>query len=109
MTPVGPISHPGLPKKDHICDSRKFVSKHVYPVTGPDQPMYEVGACPVWDSAWVSADPAAAPSGVVTFLFTDVEGSTRRWEADADAMRAALVARDWVLVQPHGDARRGIS
>ena len=33
---------------------------------------------------------AAAPSGVVTFLFTDIEGSTRRWEADADAMRAAL-------------------
>ena len=26
----------------------------------------------------------AAPSGVVTFLFSDVEGSTRRWEADAD-------------------------
>ena len=24
------------------------------------------------------------PSGVVTFLFTDIEGSTRRWEADAD-------------------------
>ena len=36
---------------------------------------------------------AAAPSGVVTFLFTDIEGSTRRWEADADAMRAALLAR----------------
>ena len=35
---------------------------------------------------------AAAPSGVVTFLFTDIEGSTRRWEADADAMRAALLA-----------------
>ena len=32
---------------------------------------------------------AAAPSGVVTFLFTDIEGSTRRWEADAQAMRAA--------------------
>jgi predicted ATPase len=34
---------------------------------------------------------------VVTFLFTDVEGSTRRWEADADAMRAALAAHDDVL------------
>ena len=35
-----------------------------------------------------------APSGVLTFLFTDIEGSTRRWEADADAMRAALSAHD---------------
>jgi predicted ATPase/class 3 adenylate cyclase len=40
---------------------------------------------------------SAAPSGVVTFLFTDVEGSTRRWEADAQAMRAALVVHDKVL------------
>src|SRR5271170_4073032 len=45
----------------------------------------------------MSAPPAAAPSGVVTFLFTDVEGSTRRWEADADAMRVALAAHDGVL------------
>jgi len=37
------------------------------------------------------------PSGVVTFLFTDIEGSTRRWEADADAMRAALAAHDKLL------------
>ena len=37
------------------------------------------------------------PSGVVTFLFTDIEGSTRRWEADADGMRAALLAHDEVL------------
>jgi predicted ATPase/class 3 adenylate cyclase len=51
----------------------------------------------VWHSACVSADPAAAPSGVVTFLFTDVEGSTRRWESDAQAMRAALVVHDKVL------------
>jgi predicted ATPase len=33
----------------------------------------------------------------VTFLFTDVEGSTRRWEADAEGMRAALAAHDEVL------------
>jgi predicted ATPase/class 3 adenylate cyclase len=48
---------------------------------------------------------APAPSGVVTFLFTDVEGSTRRWEADADAMRIALAAHDEVLrgaIEGHG-------
>ena len=45
------------------------------------------------------------PSGVVTFLFTDVEGSTRRWEADADGMRIALAAHDEVLreaIESHG-------
>ena len=56
-----------------------------------------VAACLMWHSAGVSAGAAAAPSGVVTFLFTDVEGSTRRWEADAPAMRAALVVHDKVL------------
>ncbi len=34
---------------------------------------------------------------MVTFLFTDVEGSTRRWEADAQVMRAALIVHDEVL------------
>jgi predicted ATPase/class 3 adenylate cyclase len=37
------------------------------------------------------------PSGVVTFLFTDIEGSTRRWEADAESMRAALANHDHEL------------
>jgi len=37
----------------------------------------------------VSAAAAAAPSGVVTFLFTDVEDSTCRRENDADEMRLA--------------------
>jgi predicted ATPase/class 3 adenylate cyclase len=53
----------------------------------------------------VSAPAAAAPSGVVTFLFTDVEGSTRRWEADAEGMRAELAAHDEVLhkaIEAHG-------
>ncbi len=45
------------------------------------------------------------PSGTVTFLFTDIEGSTRRWETDAEAMRSALAAHDEVLrsaVEAHG-------
>jgi class 3 adenylate cyclase len=49
----------------------------------------------MWHSSSVSA--GGPPSGVVTFLFTDIEGSTRRWEADAAAMRAALAVHDEVL------------
>jgi hypothetical protein len=30
---------------------------------------------------------AIAAAGVVTFLFTDIEGSTRPWEADAERCR----------------------
>ncbi|TPG29812.1 ATP-binding protein [Mycolicibacterium hodleri] len=45
------------------------------------------------------------PTGVVTFLFTDIEGSTRRWETDAAAMRIALDAHDEALrkaIEGHG-------
>ena len=43
MTAVGE----GLPPRLEIDYLRlaKIVSNHVYPVTGPDPPMYEVGAC----------------------------------------------------------------
>ena len=37
------------------------------------------------------------PSGTVTFLFTDLEGSTRLWEEFPDAMRAALARHDEIL------------
>src|SRR3954453_9100174 len=34
---------------------------------------------------------------ILTFLFTCIKGSTRRWEADAAAMRVALEAHNKVL------------
>ncbi len=37
------------------------------------------------------------PSGTVTFLFTDIEGSTRLWELHPAAMRAALARHDALL------------
>jgi predicted ATPase/class 3 adenylate cyclase len=37
------------------------------------------------------------PSGTVTFLFTDVEGSTASWEQHPDSMRSALVTHDAIL------------
>src|SRR2546423_523392 len=40
---------------------------------------------------------AERPTGTVTFLFTDIEGSTRRWEQDAALMRTALARHDAIL------------
>jgi predicted ATPase/class 3 adenylate cyclase/Tfp pilus assembly protein PilF len=40
---------------------------------------------------------ASPPTGTVTFLFTDIEGSTKLWEDDAPAMQAALVRHDEIL------------
>ncbi len=49
---------------------------------------------------------AALPSGVVTFLFSDIEGSTKLWERAPDAMREALGTHDALLrgivEQQHG-------
>ncbi|HEX2281789.1 MAG TPA: tetratricopeptide repeat protein [Thermomicrobiales bacterium] len=47
------------------------------------------------------------PSGTVTFLFTDVEGSTRRWEQDSTAMRAAI-ERHFAILDEAISAHRGV-
>ncbi|MDQ1355840.1 MAG: hypothetical protein QOG44_213 [Acidimicrobiaceae bacterium] len=39
----------------------------------------------------------APPSGLVTLLFTDIEGSTKAWEAHPVAMKAALARHDELL------------
>src|ERR671910_449544 len=47
------------------------------------------------------------PSGTVTFLFTDVEGSTARWERDRETMSNALQRHDALLretIEAHGGA-----
>ena len=43
-----------------------------------------------------------APTGTVTFLFTDIEGSTRLWDEDSDAMRDALSRHDAILREAIG-------
>lgn len=40
---------------------------------------------------------SALPTGTVTFLFTDIEGSTQLWERQPDAMRSALARHDQIL------------
>jgi predicted ATPase/class 3 adenylate cyclase len=45
------------------------------------------------------------PTGTVTFLFTDLEGSTRLWEEHPEAMKGALARHDEILrdvIESHG-------
>lgn len=37
------------------------------------------------------------PTGTITFLFTDIEGSTKRWEKYPEAMKQALARHDQLL------------
>lgn len=48
----------------------------------------------------------AHPTGNVTFLFTDIEGSSRQWELNSGAMREAL-ARHNALVREAAESRGG--
>ena len=41
----------------------------------------------------------APPSGTVTFLFTDIQGSTRLWEQNPNAMQSALARHEQILHQ----------
>jgi predicted ATPase/class 3 adenylate cyclase len=48
---------------------------------------------------------AGLPTGTVTFLFTDLESSSRLWEEHPEAMKAALARHDAILreaVEAHG-------
>src|SRR3712207_7750742 len=48
------------------------------------------------------ADP---PTGTVTFLFTDIEGSTKLWERSPAGMQVALARHDailWEAIEGHG-------
>ena len=40
---------------------------------------------------------ATLPTGTITFLFSDIEGSSKKWEQHPDAMRVALAAHDKML------------
>src|SRR3989338_5996368 len=48
---------------------------------------------------------ASLPTGTVTFLFTDIEGSTQLWEQQAEWMRGAFARHEAILrraIAAHG-------
>lgn len=45
----------------------------------------------------VSGEPRGIPTGTITFLFSDVVGSTRLWAANSEAMSASLRIHDQIF------------
>src|SRR6266545_1609119 len=79
------------------------------------EPSIPAGAArrPDAHRAMLIAEPTAGastslPTGTVTFLFTDIEGSTMLWEQHPQAMRAALARHDAILRQAVALHRGGV-
>ncbi len=49
--------------------------------------------------------PSPVPTGTITFLFTDIEGSTGRWEAHRTLMQAAVARHDELVRKAVGRHR----
>src|ERR1700682_6781195 len=61
----------------------------------------------IYHSPWSTVIPMAGlPEGTLTFMLTDVVGSTRAWESAPAAMREAMAGHDRIvdncLTQHHG-------
>src|SRR5690349_19493521 len=60
------------------------------------------------ESSWKSLDMSELPTGTVTLLLADVEGSTRLWETQPEVMTSAVERLDCTLaeaVSAHGGVR----
>jgi predicted ATPase/class 3 adenylate cyclase len=64
---------------------------------GPSGELDERCYRAAWDDAAVIVDQSVPPSGTVTFLFTDIEGSTEFWERHPAAMQVAVESHDRIL------------
>jgi predicted ATPase/class 3 adenylate cyclase len=65
----------------------------------------DIASQPLETPAEHAASATVMPSGTITFLFTDIEGSTPLWAQYPEAMRAALTRHDTLLrqvVSAHG-------
>ena len=70
-----------------VPSSPQLAAKRSVAIHGSQEIRRELGGTPA----------VSLPQGVITFLVTDVEGSSRLWEADPVAMRAAITVHDELL------------
>ena len=90
--------------------------KNAPPPAGPEKNAPKGGCFPVrWDrilasmseTDWSDLDVTELlPTGTVTLLLADVEGSTQLWESQPTAMTAAIARLNRTAVEAHCRARR---
>jgi predicted ATPase/class 3 adenylate cyclase/Tfp pilus assembly protein PilF len=90
---------PGL-RPELAAPHSPLTARAGHALAASDEPQAVIGPA-------ASADQRASsgPSGTVTFLLTDIEGSTRLWLQHPDAMRHALARHDTLLtacIEGHG-------
>ena len=67
------------------------------PISRADTPAQAAGSRESSSSAGAQVAARGLPIGTITFLFTDVEGSTRLWERLPDAANRALMRHDALI------------
>lgn len=84
-------------------DANKMLRYHIYllrrklkEVTGDETLIESVQAV---GYRLASTEETPQPSGVITFLFSDIEGSTQLWEQNTQSMKRALRRHDSLLRQ----------
>ena len=89
----------GIEPAERLRELERAILAHDPALAGP------TAQAMVGDAGEGPARPRTLPTGVVTFLLTDIEGSSGLWEADAEAMAAALELHDELIagtVGTHG-------
>lgn len=82
------------------------------PIPGPSPATVSTSTAPIDNSPATIRDqpsPSSLPTGTVTFLFTDLVGSTRLWERHPQAMQRALEDATQLRPRCSGDPIRSVS
>lgn len=79
--------------------SRMWLQRFLQAARYPNPDALVAQFVDVFGSTPSSRDERTMPTGTLTFLFTDIEGSTTRWEHHPEAMEHALARHDELLHQ----------
>lgn len=90
-----------------VCFGESVYVRVPATVTAHTRRIQEAIMSQINDSHQLPESQRNRPSGTITFLFTDIEGSTKLWESNATQMRQALAVHD-DIVRAALESHRGL-